>query len=472
MARLSGPLAAAAPMAVAELRPRLPLNEPSVRRVSLRSGESLTTAVERMGVPADEASQVVALLGHAIDTAHLEAGLALHALVSSPRPQAPAKLVKLDLRTGPASAVSLSRGPGGDLRLHETVTPVRHETHLASGVMQGSLYDSALRAGASPALVNQAAGLFAKTLDFSRDIQPGDPFRLVFERTATADGRTVATGDLLFAEVGAKGRTTRFYRFEHDGKVEFVDEVGQELKSLLLKTPLEGARLTSTFGMRLHPLLHFTRLHPGVDFGAASGTPVFAAGDGTVEEARWAGGYGRWLKLRHAQGYETGYGHLSRYAPGIRAGVARATRSGDRVRRIDRALHRPAPSLRGAPERTPNGPAERQAPPRRRVERRRRRRLPAAEVAHQRRVGSGRRGVAVPDRLGDAGVRRASENVKDVQQDDDGDRDPQRPQADAFHDRRSPRACVLVGMTAAAAGFRAHDAAPASPFRYGSAVTS
>ena len=206
------------------------------------------------------------------------------------------------------------------LRLAAPVA-VRSETFVASGAMRGSLYDSALRAGATPGLVAEAAKLFAKSLDLSRDLEPGDPFRLVFDRTATADGRTVAAGELLYAEIGAQGRTTRFYRFEHAGRVEFADEVGQALRPLLLKAPLDGARLTSAFGMRLHPLLGFNRIHPGVDFGAASGTPVFAAGDGVVEEAQWKGGYGRWLKLQHGQGFETGYGHLARFAPGLRPGV-------------------------------------------------------------------------------------------------------------------------------------------------------
>ncbi len=165
------------------------------------------------------------------------------------------------------------------------------------------------------------AKLFARTLDFARDIRPGDRFRLAFRRTVDAGGRTVEAGDLLYAEVGAKGRTTRFYRFDHGGRTEFLDGVGQKLKALLLRSPVEDAHITSTFGMRLHPLLGFNRLHPGIDFGAPVGTPVCAAGDGVVEEAEWAGGYGRWLKLKHDRGFETGYGHLSRYAPGVRPGA-------------------------------------------------------------------------------------------------------------------------------------------------------
>ncbi len=294
---------------------------PVVTRVEVRPGETLVGAVRRTGVAATEARQVVAVLGQALDPVHIKAGLAFQALVTRPHDRQAPRLMKLSMKTGPVSQVELSRTHDGALSLKELVEKVTDETTVAEGEMRGSLYESALRAGATPTLVAEAVKLFAKKLDFARDIQPGDPFRLAFDRTATSGGKTVATGDLLYAEIGAKGHVTRFYRFEHDGKTQYLDEIGQQLKALLLKTPLDGAHVTSAFGMRLHPLLGYTRLHPGIDFGAPTGTPVFAAGDGVVEEARWAGGYGHWLKLRHDGGWETGYGHLSRYAKGVRPGV-------------------------------------------------------------------------------------------------------------------------------------------------------
>lgn len=289
----------------------------------VRPGETLTAAVQRTGVAAAEARAVVDALGEALDTAHIRAGLALRAAVMRPTDGAgPARLMGLSLKTGPVSAVVVSRTRDGALNVEARAEPVRDETRVARGVMrQGSFYDSALAAGASPALVVEAVRLFSKSLDFARDLQPGDGFTLVFDRRATQAGRIISTGDLLYAEVAARGRTRHFYRFEHDGKAEYLDEIGKETKALLLKTPLDGARVTSAFGLRLHPLLGYTRLHPGVDFGAPTGTPVYAAGDGVVEEARWAGGYGHWLKLRHADGWETGYGHLSAYASGVKPGL-------------------------------------------------------------------------------------------------------------------------------------------------------
>jgi murein DD-endopeptidase MepM/ murein hydrolase activator NlpD len=291
--------------------------------VKVMPGETLTSAVQRTGVSPQEAKSVVAMLGQVMDTVHIKAGLAFQAAVARPKDRGgPAQLIGLSLKTSPTSAVSLSRTFDGALRLRQLEEKVSEETTVAHGDMSsGSLYEAAIKAGADSRLVAEAVKLFSKQLDFARDVQPSDEFRLVFDRKVSESGKTVETGDLLYAEIGHGDRSTRFYRFAHEGKVEYLDSIGKQLKALLLKTPLDGAHITSSFGMRLHPLLGYTRLHPGIDFGAPTGTPVYAAGDGVVEEARWAGGYGHWLKLKHAQGWETGYGHLSAYASGIKPGV-------------------------------------------------------------------------------------------------------------------------------------------------------
>jgi murein DD-endopeptidase MepM/ murein hydrolase activator NlpD len=166
-------------------------------------------------------------------------------------------------------------------------------------------------------VISQAAKLFSHKIDFSRDIKEGDKFCLVFGRKVTESGRTVEAGDLEYAEV--KGQ--RFYAFDRDGKTQFFDELGKNIKGFLLRTPVDGARITSTFGARKHPVLGYTRAHKGVDFGAGTGTPILAAGDGVVLEARRWSGYGNWLRIRHSGQWDTGYGHISRYAPGIKAGT-------------------------------------------------------------------------------------------------------------------------------------------------------
>ena len=287
--------------------------------VQVRRGETLEGAVQRAGVGAEEARLIVRTLAGAFDTVNIKAGLAFQAAIAKPRNrQGPAQLVGLSMKTGPASTITLSRTFDGALKLRELEEQVRDETTVAQGEINGSLYESTMKAGASPQLTAQVVKLMGAKLDFSRDIQAGDGFRLVFDRKLTESGRTIETGRLRYVEIDAKGKTTKFFRFEHDGQEDYFDEAGKNTKGFLLRTPVDGARITSSFGARPHPILGYTRMHPGIDFGASKGTPVYAAGDGVVAESRWAGGYGNWVRINHSGGWSTGYGHLSRFV--VRAG--------------------------------------------------------------------------------------------------------------------------------------------------------
>ncbi|HYD45923.1 MAG TPA: M23 family metallopeptidase [Phenylobacterium sp.] len=298
-------------------------DRPENIELKVRPGETFESAVLRAGVPAAEVRQVVEAMDGAFDTVNIKAGLAIDAAIARPRERrGAARLVGLSLRTGPASALTVSRTFDGALKLRELEEDILDETKVAHGTMQGSLYESAARAGANSEVTAQVVKLFAHKLDFSRDLKSGDTFSLVFDRTVTESGKTIETGDLLYAEISAKGGTTRFYRFDKPGGgSDFFDETGKNIKGFLLRTPVDGARMTSRYGMRRHPILGYNRMHQGIDFGAGSGTPIVASGDGIVVEARRWGGYGNWVRVRHNGGWETGYAHMSRFAKGIRSGT-------------------------------------------------------------------------------------------------------------------------------------------------------
>jgi murein DD-endopeptidase MepM/ murein hydrolase activator NlpD len=292
---------------------------PESVEVKVRRGETLEGAMQRAGVTADEARQAVSALGQVMDTTRIRAGLAFEAAVAKPREdRGPTRLIGLSMRTGPASTLTLSRSFDGALRLRELEEQIRAETTVADGEIHGSLYESAAQLGATPAITAQVVKLFAHKLDFQRDIKAGDAFKLVFGRQVTESGKTVETGELEYAEI--KG--VRFYRFDRGGgDVQYFDESGKNIKGFLLRTPVDGARMTSSFGLRRHPVLGYARAHQGVDFGAGTGTPILAAGDGVVSKASRWGGYGNWLQIKHSGGWSTGYAHLSRYAKGVKPGV-------------------------------------------------------------------------------------------------------------------------------------------------------
>jgi murein DD-endopeptidase MepM/ murein hydrolase activator NlpD len=307
--------------ALAEVQVRPGLGAPQSMPVRIQPGETFEAAVQRTGVAPEEARTVVKTLAQGFDTVNIKAGLMFQAAVAKPRGRGgPAQLIGLSMQTGPASTITLSRSFDGALRLREMEERIREETTVAQGTMEGSLYESAIKAGANSQLVAEAVKLFGHKLDFSRDLQPGDDFTMVFDRKISESGKTVETGELLYAEIGAKGQTSRFYRFDHDGRSEFFDEQGKNIRGFLLRTPVDAARVSSGFGMRRHPILGYTRMHPGIDFAAPSGTPVYAAGDGVVLAAGRAGGYGNQVKIRHQGGWDTGYSHLSRFAKGLKKG--------------------------------------------------------------------------------------------------------------------------------------------------------
>ncbi len=225
-------------------------------------------------------------------------------------------LLGLTARTGPAKQLTLTTSRDGSMRLRALEEPIRAERRVAIGTINGSLFTSAAALGATPSLTAQVVKLFAHKLDFERDIQSGDTFKLVFDRKVTESGRTVEAGNLLYAEIEAKGGIDRFYSYQPKGDktIEYFDQNGKNIRGFLLTTPVYGARVSSTFGMRFHPILNFNKMHTGIDFAAPTGTPIQAAGDGVVVDAKWWGGYGRWVRIAHNSEWETGYGHMSAIA--------------------------------------------------------------------------------------------------------------------------------------------------------------
>jgi murein DD-endopeptidase MepM/ murein hydrolase activator NlpD len=208
--------------------------------------------------------------------------------------------------------VTVARGADG-FSAQQTKLAVRAEVKAAHGVIRNSLIESAAAAGVPYNVTAALIRAFSYDVDFQRDIQPGDRFKVMFDNLVSDSGSR--PGDVQFAELILSGKSHAIYGVRReDGAVEFFTRDGKSIKKGLLKTPVDGARLTSGFGMRLHPILGYTRMHKGVDFGVPTGTPIYAAGDGVVEFSGWAGGYGRFVKIKHNPHMETAYGHMSRIA--------------------------------------------------------------------------------------------------------------------------------------------------------------
>jgi murein DD-endopeptidase MepM/ murein hydrolase activator NlpD len=188
--------------------------------------------------------------------------------------------------------------------------PIEHRVEIAAGTITSSLYADGARAGLTAGSINTLANIFKYDIDFVEDVRDGDTFQVVYDEL-WRDGQRVGTGDVIGATFTNRGKRFTAYAFDQNGKTEYFDETGRPLKKVLMRIPIEFARLSSTFGMRKHPVLGRMRAHKGVDYAARTGTPIMAAGDGRVAFVGWKNGFGRCVMIDHGQGRSTLYGHMS-----------------------------------------------------------------------------------------------------------------------------------------------------------------
>ena len=189
-------------------------------------------------------------------------------------------------------------------------------------IIQDSLYNSAINLGIKPNVIVEFARLYGFQVDFQRDIWKDDSFQIIYEEFTDENNKIIDTGDIIFANLNLQNNDLQLYRYEYEkNKVDFFDENGKSIKKTLMKTPINGARLSSSYGKRKHPILGYTKLHTGTDFAAPTGTPIMASGDGKVIKAGWCGGGGNCVKIKHNSKYQTVYAHMSKFGRGIKKGV-------------------------------------------------------------------------------------------------------------------------------------------------------
>jgi murein DD-endopeptidase MepM/ murein hydrolase activator NlpD len=185
-----------------------------------------------------------------------------------------------------------------------------------------SLYQTAISLKIKPNIIIEFARLYGFQVDFQRDIWKDDSFQVIYEEFLNKDEEVVETGNIIFANLNLQNEDLKLYRHEYEkNKIDYFDENGKSMRKTLMKTPINGARLSSSFGKRKHPILGFTKMHTGTDFAAPTGTPILASGDGLVVRAQWCGGGGNCVKIKHNRVYQTVYAHMSKFGKGIKKGT-------------------------------------------------------------------------------------------------------------------------------------------------------
>ena len=196
---------------------------------------------------------------------------------------------------------------------------IKKET-VVKNVINNNLYSAAIDVGIEPNIIIEFARIYGFEIDFQRDLRKGDTFEIYYEKFLDDNNIVRDTGKILYASMNVNNREINLYNFKYKNEIGYYDISGKSIVKSLMKTPINGARLSSKFGMRKHPILGYNKMHRGTDFAAPSGTPIMASGSGTITRARWCGGGGNCVKIKHNSTYQTVYAHMKAFAKGIREG--------------------------------------------------------------------------------------------------------------------------------------------------------
>ncbi len=283
-----------------------------LKKVAVGPGDTLMQLLTDAGAEPAESHQAIQALGQKFNPRRLKIGQEI-TLTFERLDSESYRLFEMALAPSVEREVNVVRADTG-FRANETIREFNISHARITGEISDSLYNAGIEAGLNSSLLAEFIKLFSFDVDFQREIQPGDSFEVYFERHLDDQGKTAKTGRIAAASMTLSGRELRYYYYRPNdgGDADYFTPRGQSVKKALLRTPIDGARLTSGFGKRHHPILGFSLMHKGVDFGAVSGTPIQAAGEGLVEVAGWNGAYGNYVRLRHGNGYATAYAHMSR----------------------------------------------------------------------------------------------------------------------------------------------------------------
>jgi len=290
------------------------------RLVNLGRGETLMKVLLDADVPQPHAHEAIAALKAVYDPRRMKSGQSVE--VKFDRTTGEDKFIGFEFQPAVARSVSVSFD-GVRFQAAETAKKMARRAVAAQGEIRSSLFESGRAANVPMSVLAELIRNYSYDVDFQRDIQPGDRFEILYEQMVTEDGEVApGAGNILYAALTLSGKTQAIYRYEDSqGIAEYFNSQGSSVRKALLRTPIDGARLSSGFGMRRHPVLGFSKMHKGVDFAAPTGTPIFAAGAGVVDQVGPFGSYGNYIRIRHNNEISTAYAHMSRFGSGMRKGA-------------------------------------------------------------------------------------------------------------------------------------------------------
>ncbi len=332
------PISLGNPLTAATLKTQRPLPprnfelefKPAIyqQNVEVGKGDTLAKLLNRAGVTNTEAHHAITALSEHYNPRRIKRGQDLTISFRTRSKPADARLIThrdtfmgLALTPDYKTEIKVTRTDAGTFTAEQVEKTLDRHPVRADGVINNSLYVAGRDAGVPAVVIARLIRILSWDVDFQRDIREGDRFEILYERVADENGKTVYNGNVLYAALTLSGKKTTVYRHKmKDGVVDYFDDKGRAARKALMRTPIDGARLSSRYGKRRHPVLGYKKMHRGIDFAAPRGTPIYAAGNGTVEVAGRKGSYGNYIRIRHNGTYKTAYAHLKSFARGVRSG--------------------------------------------------------------------------------------------------------------------------------------------------------
>jgi len=229
-------------------------------------------------------------------------------------------VLKFSVPITKSTTIEITKNEENKIISKKIITKLYRKKILSENIIKKNLYSSALEANINADIIIEFARIFGFEIDFQRDIRKNDYFKILYEKYFDENGEFIKSGSIHYAHMTVNGREISLYKFGNDKDYSYFDLNAKSVEKALMKTPINGSRLSSSFGMRKHPILGFSKLHTGTDFAAPAGTPIMASGSGTITRAKWCGGGGNCIKIKHNSTYETIYAHMKSFAKGIKIG--------------------------------------------------------------------------------------------------------------------------------------------------------
>tara|TARA_B100000029_G_scaffold133443_1_gene127498 strand:+ start:313 stop:1611 length:1299 start_codon:yes stop_codon:yes gene_type:complete len=285
----------------------------------IKSGDSIQKILSKYKIPPREIQKIINAYGKFANPGKLLVGSKIAIVVEKQLPDKNT-IVKFAVPITKSTVVEISKNEEKKIIAKKIITKLYKKKVVAQNYIKNNLYTAALESKINPETIIEFARIFGFEIDFQRDIRKNDYFKILYEKYFDETGEFMKSGSILFAHMNINGRDITLYKFGSDKDYGYFDINGKSVEKALMKTPINGARLSSPFGMRKHPILGFNKKHLGTDFAAPMGTPIMASGSGTVIRAKWCGGGGNCIKIKHNSTYETVYAHMKSFAKGIKVG--------------------------------------------------------------------------------------------------------------------------------------------------------